>query len=33
MSVWTQDSPGIKGAAEYGDGFGWSIGGGGGAIA
>ncbi len=28
-TVWTQDSPGIKGAAEYGDSFGWSIGGGG----
>jgi hypothetical protein len=33
MTVWTQDSPGIKDAAESGDGFGWCIGGGGGAIA
>ena len=33
VTLWSQDSPGIKGAAEYGDGFGWSLGGGGGRIA
>ena len=25
VSVWSQDSPGVKGAAEPGDGFGWAI--------
>ncbi len=30
VTVWSQDSPGIKGAAEEGDSFGYSIGGGGG---
>ena len=33
VTVWTQNSPGIKGAAEEGDSFGWSIGGGAGRIA
>ncbi len=31
--VWSQDSKGVKGAAEYGDNFGWSVGGGAGHIA